>query len=103
MFCAEIMNGWSYNSTSANAVMAYTETALPLPFFLSIVSSFFHSVFLFLCLSFYLYTPVSLFHTRKKQKETRILTCMEKQLLCTGEHLIVERSGKKQNEVLKIA
>jgi hypothetical protein len=71
MPCAEIMNGWSYDSTSANAVMVYTETAVPLPFFLNIVSSFFHSAFLFLCLSFSLYTPAYLFHTRKKQKRNK--------------------------------
>lgn len=51
--------------------MVYAETALPLPFFLNITSSFLHSAFLFPFLSFCLFTPASLFHTRKKQKRNK--------------------------------
>lgn len=77
MLCAEIMNGWSYNSTSPSAVMVYTGAALPLPFFFSVVSLFLHSAVLFLSLFFCVHIPVSFSHTRKKQKRYKDINMYE--------------------------
>lgn len=80
MFCAEIMNGWICNSTSTNAVMVYTGTALP---YLSFSMLFLHFFNLRFCFSVSPFACIFLspsFTQERNKKETRIFTCMVKQI-----------------------